>query len=238
MDHVINDTDDLPVYPSTTCSGMSKFHDMQLGHRSHETLSENYNLHVEGQINKIDGIDQLEGTAGENVIATISMDEKDDKGSQIHLSPNTQPSSPLCKSGNLCANMDVNAENIQTQHDADYGHGNLGAKMDVNAENIQTQHDTDYQKQDFALLQGTDTLCKKSPRQCLTEQPENNMSTFISKERVSIAEQIEEQNLRLEPQSGGLLCWKGSKVHKRKPLHLTNQERRSRLLRRFVLCGN
>ncbi|KAH9304085.1 hypothetical protein KI387_008489, partial [Taxus chinensis] len=40
-----------------------------------------------------------------------------------------------------------------------------------------------------------------------------NILTFISQEGVSIAEKIEEENLRLESKSRGLLCWKAPKVN-------------------------
>ncbi|TKW26234.1 hypothetical protein SEVIR_3G174000v4 [Setaria viridis] len=53
---------------------------------------------------------------------------------------------------------------------------------------------------------------------------------------VSIAEKLEQDNLRLEPRSS-LLCWKASSTSRRKMSALKIRTRRSRALSRLALCG-
>ncbi|AQK87729.1 Protein STICHEL-like 3 [Zea mays] len=53
---------------------------------------------------------------------------------------------------------------------------------------------------------------------------------------VSIAEKLEQDNLRLEPRSS-LLCWKASSTSRRKLSALKIRTRRSRALSRLALCG-
>ncbi|XP_022926561.1 protein STICHEL-like 3 isoform X2 [Cucurbita moschata] len=55
---------------------------------------------------------------------------------------------------------------------------------------------------------------------------------------VSIAEELEQENLRLEPQSRSLLCWKASRVTQRKLSRLKIRTRRPQSLLKFVSCGN
>ncbi|XP_052885555.1 protein STICHEL-like 3 isoform X2 [Gossypium arboreum] len=52
---------------------------------------------------------------------------------------------------------------------------------------------------------------------------------------VSIAEKLEQENLRLEPRSRSLLCWKTSKATRRKRLKI--RTRRPALLLKLVSCG-
>ncbi|KAA8515052.1 hypothetical protein F0562_018161 [Nyssa sinensis] len=54
---------------------------------------------------------------------------------------------------------------------------------------------------------------------------------------VSIAEKLEQENLRLEPRSRGLLCWKASKVTCRKLSRLRIRTRKPQTLLKFVSCG-
>ncbi|XP_011629383.2 protein STICHEL-like 4 isoform X1 [Amborella trichopoda] len=54
---------------------------------------------------------------------------------------------------------------------------------------------------------------------------------------VSIAEKLEQDNLRLEPSSRSLLCWKTSRVKRGKLPHLRHRTRGSRLLRRLAPCA-
>ncbi|XP_023003139.1 protein STICHEL-like 3 [Cucurbita maxima] len=54
---------------------------------------------------------------------------------------------------------------------------------------------------------------------------------------VSIAEELEQENLRLEPQSRSLLCWKASRVTQRKLSRLKIRNRRPQSLLKFVSCG-
>ncbi|KAL6851626.1 hypothetical protein ACP4OV_020190 [Aristida adscensionis] len=53
---------------------------------------------------------------------------------------------------------------------------------------------------------------------------------------ISIAEKLEQDNLRLEPRSN-LLCWKASSTSRRKLSALKIRARRSRALSRLALCG-
>uniref|UniRef100_A0A0D9WIX6 Uncharacterized protein n=1 Tax=Leersia perrieri TaxID=77586 RepID=A0A0D9WIX6_9ORYZ len=53
---------------------------------------------------------------------------------------------------------------------------------------------------------------------------------------ISIAEKLEQENLRLEPRSS-LLCWKASSTTRRKLSALKIRTRRSRALSRLALCG-
>lgn len=54
---------------------------------------------------------------------------------------------------------------------------------------------------------------------------------------VSIAEKLEQQNLKLEPRSRSLLCWKASRVTHRKLSRLKIRTRKSQALLKFVSCG-
>ncbi|XP_052201311.1 LOW QUALITY PROTEIN: protein STICHEL-like 3 [Diospyros lotus] len=54
---------------------------------------------------------------------------------------------------------------------------------------------------------------------------------------VSIAEKLEQQNLKLEPRSRSLLCWKASRVTHRKLSSLKIRTRKPQTLLRYVSCG-
>ncbi|XP_057822360.1 protein STICHEL-like 3 isoform X1 [Cryptomeria japonica] len=54
---------------------------------------------------------------------------------------------------------------------------------------------------------------------------------------ISIAEKLEQENLRLESRSGGLLCWKTARVNHKKGTHYRIQTRKSRILTRLVPCA-
>ncbi|XP_031494271.1 protein STICHEL-like 3 isoform X2 [Nymphaea colorata] len=56
-------------------------------------------------------------------------------------------------------------------------------------------------------------------------------------EGISIAEKLEQENLRLEPSSRVMLCWKASKVTLRKLPRLKSRPRRTRSLLKLVPCG-
>lgn len=64
-----------------------------------------------------------------------------------------------------------------------------------------------------------------------------NILPLVSQEGISIAERIEEENLRLESRSGGLLCWKTSKVDSVKAKHPKSQRRRPKFFQRLVPCA-
>ncbi|XP_028056907.1 protein STICHEL-like 3 isoform X1 [Camellia sinensis] len=60
---------------------------------------------------------------------------------------------------------------------------------------------------------------------------------WTKRKAVSIAEKLEQENLKLEPKSRSLLCWKASKVTRRKLSRLKIRTRKPQTLLRFVSCG-
>ncbi|KAJ7968772.1 protein STICHEL-like 3 [Quillaja saponaria] len=62
-------------------------------------------------------------------------------------------------------------------------------------------------------------------------------SGWSKRKAVSIAEKLEQENLRLEPRSRSLLCWKASRVTRRKLSRLKTRTRRSHALLKLVSCG-
>ncbi|PNT12223.1 hypothetical protein POPTR_011G071300v4 [Populus trichocarpa] len=54
---------------------------------------------------------------------------------------------------------------------------------------------------------------------------------------VSIAEKLEQENLRLEPRSRSLLCWKATRVTRRKLSRMKIRTRKPRSLLKLVSCG-
>uniref|UniRef100_A0A6M2EWE3 Uncharacterized protein n=1 Tax=Populus davidiana TaxID=266767 RepID=A0A6M2EWE3_9ROSI len=54
---------------------------------------------------------------------------------------------------------------------------------------------------------------------------------------VSIAEKLEQENLRLEPRSRSLLCWKATRVTRRKLSRLKTRTRKPHSLLKLVSCG-
>lgn len=64
-----------------------------------------------------------------------------------------------------------------------------------------------------------------------------NTLPVASPEGISIAERIEQENLRLESRSGGLLCWKTPKVDSGKAKHLKSRRRRQTFFQKLVPCA-
>lgn len=62
-------------------------------------------------------------------------------------------------------------------------------------------------------------------------------SGWSKRKAVSIAEKLEQENLRLEPQSRSLLCWKASRVTRRRLSRLRVRTRRPQSLLKLVSCG-
>ncbi|KAL6991280.1 hypothetical protein U1Q18_009397 [Sarracenia purpurea var. burkii] len=54
---------------------------------------------------------------------------------------------------------------------------------------------------------------------------------------ISIAEKLEQENLKLEPRSRSLLCWKASRATHRKFSRLKIRTRKPQTLLRFISCG-
>lgn len=64
-----------------------------------------------------------------------------------------------------------------------------------------------------------------------------NTSSVASQAGISIAERIEEENLRLESRSSGILCWKTPKIDSGKAKHLNSPRRRPRFFQKLVPCA-
>ncbi|CAN4105654.1 unnamed protein product [Withania somnifera] len=62
-------------------------------------------------------------------------------------------------------------------------------------------------------------------------------SSWSKHKAVSIAEKLEQENLRLEARSRSLLCWKANRVSRRKLSRFKTRRRRPKNLLRFVSCG-
>ncbi|WCJ27250.1 AAA-type ATPase family protein [Euphorbia peplus] len=62
-------------------------------------------------------------------------------------------------------------------------------------------------------------------------------SAWSKRKAVSIAEKLEQENLRLEPRSRSLLCWKASRLTRRKLTRLKVRTRRTHSLLKLVSCG-
>ncbi|XP_048230135.1 protein STICHEL-like 3 isoform X2 [Ricinus communis] len=60
---------------------------------------------------------------------------------------------------------------------------------------------------------------------------------WSKRKAVSIAEKLEQENLRLEPRSRSLLCWKASRVTRRKLSRLKIRTRKPHALLKLVSCG-
>ncbi|RDX82636.1 Protein STICHEL-like 3 [Mucuna pruriens] len=69
------------------------------------------------------------------------------------------------------------------------------------------------------------------------QQAEGQRSGWSKRKAVSIAEKLEQENLRLEPRSRSLLCWKASRVTRRKLSRLKIRTRKPRALLNLVSCG-
>ncbi|QCD76889.1 DNA polymerase III subunit gamma/tau [Vigna unguiculata] len=69
------------------------------------------------------------------------------------------------------------------------------------------------------------------------QQAEGQRSGWSKRKAVSIAEKLEQENLRLEPRSRSLLCWKASRATRRKLSRLKIRSRKPRALLNLVSCG-
>lgn len=66
---------------------------------------------------------------------------------------------------------------------------------------------------------------------------EDHISRCSKRKGISIAEKLEQENLRLESRSGGLLCWKTARVNRKKGTRYRTRTRRSKLFLRLVPCA-
>ncbi|XP_076941110.1 protein STICHEL-like 3 [Bidens hawaiensis] len=87
------------------------------------------------------------------------------------------------------------------------------------------------QSQSKSLVRGKVSLAD------IIQQAEAKRNGWSTRKAVSIAEKLEQENLRMEPRSRSLLCWKASRVTRRKVSQLKTRPRKSRALVRFMWCG-
>ncbi|KAK9062947.1 hypothetical protein SSX86_016817 [Deinandra increscens subsp. villosa] len=87
------------------------------------------------------------------------------------------------------------------------------------------------QNQSMSLVRGKVSLAS------IIQQAESQRNGWSIRKPVSIAEQLEQENLRMEASSRSLLCWKGSRVARRKVSRLKSRPRKQRALLGFVSCG-
>ncbi|KAG9448194.1 hypothetical protein H6P81_014322 [Aristolochia fimbriata] len=69
------------------------------------------------------------------------------------------------------------------------------------------------------------------------QQAEGQRGGWSKRKAVSIAEKLEQENLRLEPRSRGLFCWRASTHPRAKIPHLRIRTRRPRSLLKLVSCS-
>ncbi|KVH96786.1 hypothetical protein Ccrd_001120 [Cynara cardunculus var. scolymus] len=87
------------------------------------------------------------------------------------------------------------------------------------------------QNQSMSLVRGKVSLAN------VIQQAESQRNGWTTHKAVSIAEKLEQENLRLEPRSRSLLCWKASRVARRKVSRLKFRTKKPRALLRLVSCG-
>ncbi|XP_004293975.1 PREDICTED: protein STICHEL-like 3 [Fragaria vesca subsp. vesca] len=95
------------------------------------------------------------------------------------------------------------------------------------------QHKIGEQSQSLSLVRGKVSLAH------VIQQAEgcSQRSGWSQRKAVSIAEKLEQDNLRLESQSRSLICWKASRVARRKLSRLKMRTRRPHSLLKLVSCG-
>ncbi|KAK9062948.1 hypothetical protein SSX86_016818 [Deinandra increscens subsp. villosa] len=87
------------------------------------------------------------------------------------------------------------------------------------------------QNQSMSLVRGKVSLAS------IIQQAESQRNGWSIRKPVSIAEQLEQENLRMEASSRSLLCWKASRVTRRKVSRIKSRPRKQRALLGFVSCG-
>ncbi|KAM5587882.1 protein STICHEL-like 3 [Rosa sericea] len=95
------------------------------------------------------------------------------------------------------------------------------------------KHRVGEQSQSQSLVRGKVSLAH------VIQQAEgcSQLSGWSQRKAVSIAEKLEQDNLRLESQSRSLICWKASRVARRKLSRLKMRTRRPHSLLKLVSCG-
>ncbi|XP_076896717.1 LOW QUALITY PROTEIN: protein STICHEL-like 3 [Bidens hawaiensis] len=105
------------------------------------------------------------------------------------------------------------------------------ASASHNNSNIDFQRRLGEQSQSLSLVKGKVSLAN------VIQQADSHRNGWSTRKAVSIAEKLEQENLRMEPRSRSLLCWKASRVARRKISRLKFKPRKPRALLRFVSCG-
>ncbi|KAJ0448570.1 putative DNA-directed DNA polymerase [Helianthus annuus] len=107
------------------------------------------------------------------------------------------------------------------------------AKMhnDTKNSSVGLQRRLGEQSQSQSLVRGKVSLAD------VIQHAESKRNGWSTRKAVSIAEKLEQENLRMEPRSRSLLCWKASRVARRKVSRSKVRRQKSRALLRFVLCS-
>ncbi|GLJ28707.1 hypothetical protein SUGI_0565810 [Cryptomeria japonica] len=135
-------------------------------------------------------------------------------------------------SSSLCTPLDGHSCSEAYTREQLHSQSMLKSKSSRGSAIEQSQKSTDGLNQNFQ----SNNLYGSSEQNSRGEQG-TDILTFISKEGESIAEKIEEENLRLESKSRGLLCWKTPKVNSGKSMKSKNQTRRPRFFQKLVPCA-
>ncbi|KAJ0682343.1 putative DNA-directed DNA polymerase [Helianthus annuus] len=116
-------------------------------------------------------------------------------------------------------------------HIDNYNNEKTEATTSHNGSSIGFQRRLGEQSQSLSLVKGKVSLAN------VIQQAESHRNGWSTRKAVSIAEKLEQENLRMEPRSRSLLCWKASRVARRKISRLKFRPRKPRALLRFVSCG-
>ncbi|KAM0048744.1 putative DNA-directed DNA polymerase [Helianthus debilis subsp. tardiflorus] len=116
-------------------------------------------------------------------------------------------------------------------HIDNYNNDKTEATTSHNGSSIGFQRRLGEQSQSLSLVKGKVSLAN------VIQQAESHRNGWSTRKAVSIAEKLEQENLRMEPRSRSLLCWKASRVARRKISRLKFRPRKARALLRFVSCG-
>ncbi|VFQ88487.1 unnamed protein product [Cuscuta campestris] len=80
-------------------------------------------------------------------------------------------------------------------------------------------------------------LVRGKPSVAQQEEGSSQESGWSKQKAVSIAEKLEQENLRLEPRSRSLLCWKATPLSRRQLSHFRCRSRKPKGLLKLVSCG-
>ncbi|XP_054777665.1 protein STICHEL-like 3 [Prosopis cineraria] len=171
----------------------------------------------------------LESVLGSSITLEIRCESHRDAGSGSQL-PLVLPST---KDGSVEKKMSEIVEEAVSPKD----HKNNEQKADLNKKPVVTSHlerrKLREQGQSRSIVKSKVSLAH------VIQQAEGHTqrSGWSKRKAVSIAEKLEQENLRLEPRSRSLLCWKASRVTRRKLSRLKVRTRKPHALLNLVSCG-